>query len=62
MPTFHPARLAVLYVLPQGWRYFESRASDLDELEAAFWAPARRSTISTSRLDGGLREPWVPAR
>jgi len=32
--------LAVLYVLPQGWRYFESRASDLDELEAAFWAPA----------------------
>jgi|GEM_PF-1587747 len=37
---FQPRRLAVLYVMPQGWRYFESRTDELDELEAAFWAPA----------------------
>lgn len=37
---FQSPRLAVLYVMPQGWRYFEGRAGDLDELEAAFWAPA----------------------
>lgn len=37
---FHSIRLAVLYLMPQGWRYFESQTGELDELEAAFWAPA----------------------